>query len=151
MKRARVAGWTGLVGLAAILLVVACAPTPAAEQAAMGQVVRASPTPLGEPRLMFFCGIDRCRNSGEYGELVSPTRINVWNSPEPDRGGVRYHAAHHERATVIRELRVQEGPGGLWFELEGGGWTNDLWLTPEPCTDDNLEEYSFGGCLEGEQ
>ena len=100
-------------------------------------------TPTPQSRVLYFCGIDRCRDSGEYGQLVFPTGINVWNNPDPDRGGVKRKANHHEQATVIQERRVGELPGGLWFELTDGGWTNDLWLTEVPCTEENLDEFSL--------
>jgi hypothetical protein len=45
---------------------------------------------------------------------------------------------------------VWEGPGGLWFALDRGGWMSDFWLTAERCTQDHLESYSFSGCLLGE-
>lgn len=101
--------------------------------------------PIGE-RVMYFCGFDRCKGSGSYGELIFETGINVWNNPDPDRGGVHHQANHQDRATVIGEKRVSEGSGGLWYQLEGGGWTNDLWLTEEPCTENNLAEYTLDDC-----
>jgi hypothetical protein len=99
---------------------------------------------------MYFCGYDRCRDSGEYGQLIFNTGINVWNGPEPDRGGVHHQASHEEKAIVINEKRVDPGPGGLWYELSGGGWTNDLWLTDEICTATNLGDHSFTDCMMGE-
>lgn len=101
-------------------------------------------------RIMYFCGYDRCRDSGSYGEMIYQTGINVWNNPDPDRGGVHHQADHHERVMVVEEKRVNEGPGGLWYRLEGGGWTNDLWLARGECTSENLEQYSFTDCLMGE-
>ena len=98
---------------------------------------------------MYFCGIDRCRDSGEYGELVFRTGINVWNGPDPSRGGVRRRAKHHEEVQVIGQRRVSSGPGGLWYELKGGGWVNDYWLTTAPCTPDNLADFSFTDCVTG--
>jgi len=106
-------------------------------------------TPTHE-RAMYFCGIDHCRDSGEYGQLIFETGINVWQNPDPDRGSRVRRVNHHDRAVVLQEKRVNPGPGGLWYELKGGGWTNDLWLTPEPCTEANLEQYSFEDCLGGE-
>lgn len=107
-----------------------------------------------EGRVMYFCGYDRCKDSTEYGKLLSEVldgfSINVWNNPDPDRGGIHHKAEHHDQVTVVEEKRVSEGPGGLWYRLEGGGWTNDLWLTEERCTEENLEQYSFTDCLEGE-
>jgi hypothetical protein len=101
-------------------------------------------------RVMYFCGYDRCKDAGTYGEMLFETGINVWNNPDPDRGGVHHQANHQDQVTVVEERRVNEGPGGLWYRLEGGGWTNDLWLTKEPCTSENLGQYSFTDCLEGE-
>lgn len=99
---------------------------------------------------MYFCGYDRCRDSGEYRQLIFNTGINVWNGPEPDRGGVHHRASHGDKAIVINEKRIDPGPGGLWYELSGGGWTNDLWLTDEVCTATNLGDHSFTDCLMGE-
>jgi hypothetical protein len=63
---------------------------------------------------------------------------------------LKRQASHQERVVVVQQRRINEGPGGLWFELEDGGWTNDYWLTDQPCNEDNLEEYSFTDCLLGE-
>ena len=104
--------------------------------------------PAGD--IMYFCGYDRCKDSGEYGNLIFETGINVWNNPGPDRGGVHHRANHHERVSVVDQKRVNDGPGGLWYKLADGGWTNDLWLTEEKCTRGNLEEYSFTDCMMGE-
>jgi len=100
-------------------------------------------------RTMYVCGYDRCRDSGEYGKLVLETDINVWNSPDPDRGGVHHRASHGDKVIVVEEKRVYDGPGGLWYKLEGGGWTNDLWLTDAICTSENLPQHSFTDCLGG--
>ena len=98
---------------------------------------------------MYFCGIDRCRDSGDYGKLVFSTGINVWRGPDPSRGGVRHTAKHHDEVMIIDKRRVSSGPGGLWYELKGGGWVNDLWLTTAPCTRDNLAEFSYTDCMMG--
>ena len=98
---------------------------------------------------MYFCGYDRCKDSGEYGKLIYGTGINVWSNPEPDRGSVHHQAANGEKVTVISEKRVSDGPGGLWYELAGGGWTNDLWLTERQCHSSNLGEFSFADCMGG--
>ena len=103
-----------------------------------------------EGRVMYFCGYDRCRDSGAYGELLYATGINVWNNPEPNRGGVHHRANHHDQVTVVEEKRVAPGPGGLWYRLAQRGWTNDLWLTQGRCTTENLERYSFADCLAGD-
>ena len=52
------------------------------------------------------------------------------------------YADHGDRAVVIQERRVHDGAGGLWFELEQGGWTNDFWLTEVPCNENNLDEFA---------
>ena len=98
---------------------------------------------------MYFCGIDLCRDSGEYGKLLFSTGINVWKAPAPNRGSVKRRAEHHEEVQVIDKRRVSSGPGGLWYELKGGGWVNDYWLTAKPCANDNLAEISFADCLAG--
>jgi hypothetical protein len=108
-----------------------------------------SSSPRTTGRVMYFCGYDRCRDSGEYGRLVFPAGINIWQSPPPRRGKVIRTASHGDKTIVISERRIYSGPGGLWYELKGGGWTNDLWLTEELCTSVNLSQYSFTNCLEG--
>ena len=110
-----------------------------------------TPEPI-EPvlREMYFCGFDRCQDSSEYGQLTFETGINVWEGPDPNRGSVHHQAKHWEKALVVEEKRVDSGPGGLWFRLQGGGWTNDLWLTEEKSTSSNLADYSFADCLMGE-
>ena len=110
---------------------------------------RRSSSRRASSRTMYVCGHDLCRESGEYGQLVYPTGINVWQNPEPDRGGVHHQVANGDRVEVIAERRVFEGPGGLWYELEGGGWTNDLWLTETRCSASNIAEFSFTNCLAG--
>ena len=101
-------------------------------------------------KTMYFCGYDRCRDSGGDGQVISQTCINVWNNPDPNRGGVHHQGSQGNSVKVIREKRVDPGPGGLWYELEGGGWINDLWLTDKHCGSYNLEDYSFTDCLMGE-
>lgn len=101
-------------------------------------------------RKMYFCGIARCRESGDYGEMILENGMNVWRNPDPNRGGIHHRASHGDEVVVIKEMRVHEGPGGLWFELDGGGWANDLRLTDQICTPENLPQYSFTDCLGGE-
>lgn len=101
-------------------------------------------------KAMYFCGYDRCQDSGEYGQLIFKTGINIWNAPDPNRGGVRNQANHGDQVSVIDEKRVSEGPGGLWYKLKQGGWVNDLWLTDRTCTKSNLEEFTFKNCLSEE-
>lgn len=98
----------------------------------------------------YVCGIDRCRDSGLYGDLDFPDGINIWNNPDPNRGGVHHKASHGDQVLITSERRVSEGPGGLWYRLQDGGWTNDLWLTDQICTPENLPQYSFANCIEGE-
>jgi len=106
----------------------------------------ATPAPTYTRRVMYFCGYDRCRNSGAYGEPIMMTGINVWNGPDPNRGGVHHQAKHGDQAVVIGEQRVGAHAGQLWYKLEGGGWANDLWLTDEVCSPDNLEKHSLDDC-----
>jgi len=96
---------------------------------------------------MYVCGYDRCKDSGEYGKLIFETGINVWNNPDPERGGVRRTLDHGDKVRVIEEKRVNEGPGGLWYKLEGGGWISDFWLHENQCRAGNL--YPFADCLGG--
>lgn len=119
------------VGVAVIFLISPSQPR---------QAVQVAPTPT--PRVMYFCGIDRCRQSGEYGKMVFRTGINVWNNPDPNRGGVHHRVSHGDVAIITAENRVEDFPGGLWYKLEGGGWTNDLWLTDAVCTPENISEYA---------
>jgi hypothetical protein len=99
--------------------------------------------------VLYICGHDRCKDSGEYGTLIFETGINVWNNPDPDRGGVHHQLAHQDQVVILQTQQVHDGPGGLWFELEGGGWINDLWLTQELCTEENLPQYALDGCWGG--
>jgi hypothetical protein len=99
---------------------------------------------------MFVCGYERCRDVDEYGELVFEDEIEVWASSDPNDDRILYTVSHHDEVRVVRQQRVWEGPGGLWLELEGGGWMSDFWLTEERCDPDNLESYSFADCLLGE-
>jgi len=127
-----------VIGLAAIVIIVIVVVSSG------GDSEETKPAPVG--RTMYFCGLDRCRNSGEYGKLVFSTGINVWNNPDPNRGGVHHQASHGQKVTVIKEQLVNSGSGGLWYKLEGGGWTNDLWLTDKLCTKDSLNELSLDDC-----
>ena len=95
---------------------------------------------------MYFSGYDRCKNSGTYKELLFATGINVWENAGPNRGKVVRQAKHGERAVVLSTRVVQSGPGGTWYRIEGGGWANDLWLTPEVINISNLEKYALDGC-----
>ena len=99
---------------------------------------------------MHVCGMDRCRDSDDYGRVIFFTGINVWTNPDPNRGGIHHQLAYFDEVTVINERRVSAGPGGLWYELAEGGWMDDYWLTDTPCDAGNLQEYSFTDCLEGE-
>jgi len=95
---------------------------------------------------MYVCGMDRCVMSGAYGELLFVSGINVWENPDPNRGKVIRTLDHLQAVTVLIERRVSDGSGGLWYQPEGGGWINDLWLTEEACTTSNLEQYSLDDC-----
>ena len=97
-------------------------------------------------RTMYFCGIDRCKNSGEYGELILVTGINVWRYPGPNRGRVEWKATNGQRVTVLETRRVGAKPGELWYRLEKGGWANDLWLTDARCTKDNYQKHALDDC-----
>ena len=96
-----------------------------------------------QEKVMYFCGIDRSRDSDAYGELLFSTGINVWEKAGDNRGSVVRQARHLERVVVIEERRVFDGPGGLHYRLEGGGWTSDLWLTDEKCTATNLAQFDY--------
>ena len=119
--------------------------TTATATRARAMLTPVSPTATPLP-IMYFCGYDLCRNSGLYGELVFPTGINVWNNPDPDRGGVHHRASHGDKVIIIEERRVHDASGGLWYRLQGGGWTNDLWLTDAICTPENLVQYTLDDC-----
>jgi hypothetical protein len=144
----------GVVALCAFACTVAAPVLVIAVPEMLGRLLsavglsEATPVATAMPaRVMYFCGYDRCLDSLDYGKLVFPGGIRVWNGPDPDWGGLHHRARHGERVGVIRQKRVRAGPGGLWFELEGGGWTNDLWLTENVCSHDNLVEYTFAACL----
>ena len=99
---------------------------------------------------MFVCGYELCRDQAEYGELIFETEIEVWASSDPNDDQILYTVSHHDEVRVISQVRLWEGPGGLWYGLEGGGWMSDFYLTREHCTPDNLEFYSFADCVLGE-
>jgi hypothetical protein len=130
---------------------VEASPTPT-EVAPPTPTVEASPTPAPDllPRAMFVCGYERCRDEAEYTELVFEDGIEVWASDNPEDDRILYTVSHHDEVQVIREVRIWEGPGGLWFELAEGGWISEFWLTDEPCVPDNLELYSYTDCMLGE-
>jgi hypothetical protein len=98
-------------------------------------------TPREPEQVLYFCGISHCRLSGMYGEMALET-MNVWNNPDPNRGGVHHQVRHGDKAIVIGSRRVSEGPGGMWYRLKGGGWTNGLHVTAGLCTFENIEQYT---------
>jgi hypothetical protein len=51
---------------------------------------------------------------------------------------------------VVEERRTDDGPGGVWYRLEAGGWVSDMWITESRCNDATLEELSFTDCWAGE-
>jgi len=102
-----------------------------------------------DARVMYVCGFDRCKDSGEYGKLVYHSGINVWENPDPNRGGIERQLVHLQKVSLLDVRRVSAGPGGLWFRLSGGGWINDLWLTNTKCRADEIEIHSFTDCLGG--
>jgi hypothetical protein len=122
-------------------------PMPVASPTA---VPTASQTPAVPGQTMYVCGYERCRDSDAYGELIFETGIEVWASSDPDDNRVLSAVSHDAEVWVVSAERIWEGPGGLWLELAGGGWMNDLWLTEERCTPDNLEQYSLTDCMLGE-
>jgi hypothetical protein len=95
---------------------------------------------------MYVCGYDRCRDSSEYGTLSFETGISVWENPEPDRGDIARELVHGDVVQVVAKKHIYDGPGGLWYQLEDGGWISGLWLTEQLCTSDNLPEFSFDRC-----
>ena len=130
-----------IVAIFACILVVAIAQ--------LGGDGTVTPTATPRPRatavpevVMYFCGIDRCRDSGTFGELLFESGINVWENPEPNRGKVAWKATNGQRVVVMETKRVGEGAGGMWYRLKQGGWTNGIWLTEEPCTKDNWQRYA---------
>jgi hypothetical protein len=99
---------------------------------------------------MYVCGYERCRDADEYGALIFETGIEVWASSDPDDDRVLYTVSHLDEVRTVSQVRIWEGPGGLWFALEGGGWVSEFYLTEERCTPDNLELFSFADCMLGE-
>lgn len=108
-----------------------------------------NPVPTAALQTMFVCGYERCRDQAEYGQLIFESEIEVWASSDPNDDQILYTLSHHDEVRVVNQVRVWDGPGGLWFELEEGGWMSDFWLTEERCTPENLQEYSFVDCLLG--
>lgn len=100
--------------------------------------------------IMYVCGIDRCKDSGEYGKLIYASGINVRENTDPSRGEVIGKLNHQQLVIVQAERITAKSPGGLWYFVKGGGWINDLWLTEKPCNFGNIEKYSFKDCLMGE-
>jgi len=109
-----------------------------------------TPAPGTAPQRMFVCGYERCRDQAEYGQLIFEAEIEVWGSSDPNDDQILYTVSHNDEVWVVNQQRIWDGPGGLWFELQGGGWMSDFWLTSERCTPDNLALYSFADCLLGE-
>lgn len=107
-------------------------------------------SPPASTKTMYACGYDRCKDSGEYGTIIYQTGINVWNNPDPNRGGVHHQLNHGNRVQIVNQRRVDGGPGGLWYQLDGGGWINDLWVTEQQCNVGNLAANTFTDCLMGE-
>jgi hypothetical protein len=101
----------------------------------------AAATPMPET-VTYFCGIDRCKGSGEYGQMIFETGITIWENHDPDGGARLRYANHRDRAVIVNEVVLGDGVGEHWYELKDGGWTNGLWLTEEPCTPENLEKYT---------
>lgn len=105
------------------------------------------PTPTIAPiAAMYACGIDRCRNSGSYGQRVAESGINIWNHPDPDRQGIHHQIWHTKRVEIIGKTHINLDPGGTWYQLQEGGWISDLWLTETQCTRENLEQYTIPDC-----
>lgn len=160
--------WPWMIGVLALLLVCAIiaigsspderetgrtveipesAPIEGAQPTETSKPTRTlKPTATSSGIVMYFCEIERCKLSPSYGLVFDPQGTPVWQNHDPDRGRVLRMADHHEKIRVIREIRVRDGWGGLWYELEGGGWTNDFHLTDEPCTPENIEQYSISDC-----
>jgi hypothetical protein len=131
---------------AVVALIETPAEAPAATESPSPALAASGPA----PQTMYVCGYERCRDEDEYGTLIFETGIEVWASSDPNDDRILYTVSHDDEVRVVRQERVWEGPGGLWFALDRGGWMSDFWLTAERCTQDNLESYSFGGCLLGE-
>lgn len=93
--------------------------------------------------IRYVCGYSRCTGALDYGQKLFDTGINTWNAPDPNRGGVHHQVSHGDRLIISDVTYVGDR---TWYEIEGGGWLSDLWLTKQPCTQDNLEEYSLDDC-----
>lgn len=93
--------------------------------------------------IRYVCGYSRCTNAGDYGEKVLDTGINTWSAPDPNRGAVHHQVSHGDRL-IISDVKYVDNR--TWYKIEGGGWLSDLWLTKQPCTQDNLEEYALPDC-----
>jgi len=95
--------------------------------------------------VMYVCGYSRCLNSDAYGKMIQPVII-VWNAPDPDRGGIHHRASHGEMVVIMEERQVNPDPSGLWYHLRSGGWANDMVLTEERCTPQNLHKFAISKC-----
>ena len=93
------------------------------------------------PRTMYVCTLDRCKNSGTYGQNVAAA-ANVWSGygEGTARGQVLRKIPGGTAVKIKRSVQASSGAGGLWYELEDGGWMSDLWLTPQQCTPRNRSQ-----------
>jgi len=102
-----------------------------------------SPNDATPTKVMYVCGYDLCKSSGGYGEIALTEGINVWNHPDPNRGGVHHQVKAGDRVVIIDVTHVD---GRTWYELEDGGWLSDLWLTKQKCTPDNIGDFTLNDC-----
>ncbi len=119
--------------IAVVLILTACLKLPVE-----------TPTPESGV-IMYTCGIDRCRGSSTYGELILPAGINVWEHPAPNRGKILRSLSHNQKVSVVEERKIHSRPGGTWYRLWNGGWLDDYFVTTLPC-EPNLEEYTYPSC-----
>jgi hypothetical protein len=142
----------GVVLLSFIIVVVICGGVAA--YAFRDELRGASDDSSNKPllRTMYFCGYDRCRDSLQYGTMIEPPILAIHKNHKIEPGGFIREPKHGEKVGVIGEWRDPEwpGPGGLWFELEGEGWTREWNLTETICTPTNLDRYSYKSCGDGE-
>ncbi|MEW6716715.1 MAG: hypothetical protein AB1345_04315 [Chloroflexota bacterium] len=134
-------------GILLILMVIICNRL-LGDRPSVAWSTQPAKTSTVQPTLwvMYFCGMDRCQNSGEYGQLIFPTGINIWQNHDPNRGTVIRKANHGDKVLIIESKRIDPGSGGLWFHLQSDGWVNDLWLTDVLCTPENLERLTQPDC-----
>jgi hypothetical protein len=116
-----------------------------------------------EPRIMYFCNLERCSDSDNYGkEYQEPSPLGIWKIPPQlyielsEKERAKYGTPFIREASQGESVRVVKtwveaqslGPFGLWYQLDDGTWTREWQLTDEVCGPDNIDKYSYTNCAE---